>query len=43
MAFVKEKGEEEFGATLVKAIELKQSKLMPRGPVYSTLVRVELG
>lgn len=43
VAFVKEKGEEEFGATLVKAVELKQSKLMPSGPVYSTLARVELG
>lgn len=42
-AFVKEKGSEEFGVTQVKAVELKQSKLTPSGPVYSTLARVELG
>lgn len=42
-AFVKAKGAEEFGDTLVKAIELKQSTLKPSGPVYSTLARVELG
>jgi 2'-5' RNA ligase len=43
VAFVKEKEAEEFGATQVKAVELKQSTLTPSGPVYRTLARVELG
>ncbi len=33
----------EFGVTHARAIELKQSKLTPKGPIYSTLARIELG
>ncbi len=40
-AFVKEMADAEFGMTRAQAVELKQSKLTPRGPIYSTLARVE--
>jgi len=41
-AFIKEIAGTEFGVTRAQAVELKQSVLTPKGPVYSTLVRVEL-
>jgi 2'-5' RNA ligase len=41
--FVKEIGDAEFGVTRVQAVELKQSTLIPKGPIYSTLARIELG
>jgi 2'-5' RNA ligase len=34
---------EEFGVTHARAIELKQSKLTPKGPIYTTLARIEFG
>jgi len=40
-AFVKEMGDAEFGITRVQAIELKQSRLTQKGPIYSALARVE--
>jgi len=43
VAFIKEKTGTEFGVTRVQAVELKQSTLTPRGPIYSTLARIELG
>jgi len=42
-AFVKEEAEAEFGMTRAQAVELKQSTLTQKGPIYSTLARVELG
>ena len=42
-AFVKEEAEAEFGVTRAQAVELKQSTLTQKGPIYSTLARVELG
>ena len=33
---------EEFGVTRAQALELRQSTLTPKGPIYSTLARVEL-
>ena len=42
-AFVKEMTDAEFGITRAQAVELKQSKLTPKGPIYSTLTRIELG
>lgn len=42
-AFVKETADAEFGVTRAQAVELKQSKLTPKGPIYSMLARVELG
>lgn len=41
-AFVKDMGDAEFGVTRAQAVELKQSKLTPKGPIYSTLARIEL-
>jgi len=41
-AFVKEMVDVEFGVTRAQAVELKQSTLTPKGPIYSTLARVEL-
>ena len=32
----------EFGSCHVSAVELKQSTLTPKGPIYSTLARIEL-
>ena len=37
-----EMSDADFGRSHVEAIELKQSKLTPSGPIYSTLERVEL-
>jgi len=42
VAFVKENVGTEFGVTRAQAVELKQSTLTPRGPIYSTLARIEL-
>jgi|GEM_PF-6511415 len=36
-------GDAKFGVTRAQAAELKQDRLAPKGPIYSTLVRVELG
>ncbi len=41
-AFVKEMNDAEFGVTRAQAVELKQSTLTPKGPIYSTLARIEL-
>ncbi len=41
-AFVKEMTDAEFGVTRAQAVELKQSTLTPKGPIYSTLARIEL-
>jgi 2'-5' RNA ligase len=40
VAFVKGLTNEEFGISRVESIELKQSKLTPRGPVYTTVAKV---
>lgn len=40
--FIKEMEGAEFGVTRARAVELKQSMLTPKGPVYSTLARTEL-
>ena len=42
-AFLKEMTDVEFGVTRARAVELKQSKLTPKGPIYSTLARIEFG
>lgn len=42
VAFVKENAGTEFGVTRAQAVELRQSTLTPRGPIYSTLTRIEL-
>ncbi|MDI6884364.1 MAG: RNA 2',3'-cyclic phosphodiesterase [Hadesarchaea archaeon] len=42
-AFVKEMADAEFGVTRAQAVELKQSTLTPKGPIYGTLARAELG
>lgn len=41
-AFVKEMANTEFGVTRAHAVELKQSTLTSKGPIYSTLARIEL-
>lgn len=41
-AFIKEMTDSEFGVTGAQAVELKQSTLTPKGPIYSTLARIEL-
>jgi 2'-5' RNA ligase len=41
-AFVKEMSDAEFGISRAQAVELKQSALTPKGPIYSTMARVEL-
>ena len=41
-AFVKEMTDAEFGVTRAQAVELKQSTLTSKGPIYSTLARIEL-
>ena len=43
IAFLKEMTDVEFGVTRAQAVELKQSKLTPKGPIYSTLARTEFG
>jgi 2'-5' RNA ligase len=40
--FIKEKAAVDFGTSQVLAVELKQSTLTPKGPIYSTLARLEL-
>jgi 2'-5' RNA ligase len=42
-ATIKEIGKMEFGVTRARAVELKQSTLTSKGPIYSTLARIELG
>jgi len=42
-ASIKELGNMEFGVTRAQAVELKQSTLTSKGPIYSTLSRIELG
>ncbi len=42
-AFVEKMAGADFGVSRAEAIELKQSTLTPKGPIYSTLERVELG
>ncbi len=42
-ALLAEMSDVDFGRSRADAIELKQSKLTPKGPIYSTLKRVELG
>jgi len=41
-SFVKQMSDVDFGVTRVFAVELKQSTLTRKGPIYSTLARVEL-
>jgi len=41
-AFIKEMTDAEFGVTRAQAVELKQSKLTSKGPIYSTLARIVL-
>lgn len=41
-AFVNDSADLEFGTSRARAIELKQSTLTQRGPIYSTLARFEL-
>ncbi len=41
--FVKEMADAEFGVTRAQAVELKQSTLTPKGPIYSTLAQIKLG
>ncbi len=41
-ALIKEMTDAEFGVTRAQAVELKQSTLTPKGPIYSTLARIEL-
>lgn len=43
MLTLKELANEDFGEFTVKAIELKKSTLTPKGPIYETIKRVELG
>lgn len=42
VAMVKRMSGMEFGTTKAKSVELKQSTLTPRGPIYSTLAEVKL-
>jgi 2'-5' RNA ligase len=42
VSFLKSMTNAEFGSSRATAIELKQSTLAPKGPVYNTLARVEL-
>jgi 2'-5' RNA ligase len=42
-AFVREMSDTEFGISRAQAVELKQSTLTQKGPVYSTLAKIELG
>ncbi len=41
-ALVKEMTDAEFGVTRAQSVELKQSTLTSKGPIYSTLARAEL-
>jgi 2'-5' RNA ligase len=40
--FIKGKSNEDFGVTEVDSVELKQSTLTPKGPIYSTLTEIKL-
>jgi 2'-5' RNA ligase len=40
--FIKGRIAEDFGETEVQAVELKQSRLTPEGPIYTTLAKVGL-
>jgi len=42
-ASIREMGNMEFGITRAQAVELMQSTLTPKGPIYSTLAHIELG
>ncbi len=42
-AFVDKNADLEFGASRARAVELKQSTLTQKGPIYSNLARFELG
>ncbi|MFH1821519.1 MAG: RNA 2',3'-cyclic phosphodiesterase [Methanobacteriota archaeon] len=42
-SFVNEMSSAEFGVTRSLAVELKQSTLTPKGPIYSTLANIKLG
>ncbi len=42
VSFLKNMVSAEFGSSRADAIELKQSTLTPKGPIYSTLAQVEL-
>ncbi len=42
VAFLKSVTNVEFGSCRVGAVELKQSTLTPKGPIYSTLAHIEL-
>lgn len=42
-SFAREMSGTEFGVTRALTVELKQSTLTPKGPVYSTLAKVGLG
>lgn len=42
VALLKSMQNVEFGSCCVGAVELKQSTLTPKGPIYSTLARIEL-
>ncbi len=42
-SFVRENSGTNFGVTKALAVELKQSTLTPKGPIYSTLAKIELG
>ncbi len=41
--FVKEMSDVGFGVSRAQAVELKQSTLTSKGPIYNTLARIELG
>lgn len=41
--FIKEMTDAEFGVTRAQAVELKQSTLTSKGPIYSTLAQIKLG
>ncbi len=41
--FVRENSGTDFGVSKALAVELKQSTLTPKGPIYNTLAKVDLG
>jgi 2'-5' RNA ligase len=43
VAFIKEMEDTEFGTTRAQAVELKQSTLTQKGPIYTTLARIGFG
>jgi 2'-5' RNA ligase len=42
-SFIKEMTDAEFGVTRAQSVELKQSTLTSKGPIYSTLAQIKLG